>query len=90
MKCLKDNNKEQHSTKGHNPIKLLFHMILCCGLPILIILAIPFIARINLPAAGFLGVIAPFICPIFMGGMIFMMFRNNKKSCCDKKKTEEQ
>lgn len=90
MKHFKDDNEQQHITKGHNPMKHLIHMILCCGLPVLIISMMPFIARINLPAANILGVIAPFICPIFMGGMIFMMFRNNRKSCCEEKKIEEQ
>ncbi|MBH1939842.1 hypothetical protein I5677_02900 [Mobilitalea sibirica] len=56
----------------------MLHMIICCGLPILIILALPLIASINSGVAAILGVIAPFICPVMMGGMMFMMFKGNK------------
>jgi hypothetical protein len=38
--------------------------------------------------AGLLGVIAPFIYPVIMGGMMIMMFRGNKHSCCEEKKVE--
>lgn len=64
--------------KSHSPIKHMLHMVLCCGLPIVIILALPFIAKINPAVATILGFIAPFICPLMMGGMIFMMFKGNK------------
>lgn len=65
---------------NHSPIKHMLHMILCCGLPIVIIFALPFIANMNPAVAVFLGVIAPFICPLMMGGMIFMMFKGNKNN----------
>jgi hypothetical protein len=57
-------------------------MILCCGLPIIIILSLPFIAGFSPAAAGVLGVITPFICPVMMGGMLLMMFRGNRHNCC--------
>lgn len=82
-------SKKECNNHEHSPIKHLLHMILCCGLPIVIILALPFIARISPAVAGFLGVVAPFICPIMMGGMIFMMFSKKKASCCDETKTNE-
>lgn len=63
---------------SHSPVKHMFHMVLCCGIPIAIIFALPYIAKINPAVAAFLGVIAPFLCPLMMGGMMFMMFRGNK------------
>lgn len=83
------NNKENKGTRNHSPIKHLLHMILCCGLPILIFLSLPFISRVSPSASRILAVIAPFICPLMMIGMIPMMLgggRNNKKpSCCENK-----
>lgn len=69
-----------HQNNHHSSIKLMLHMILCCGLPIVIIMTLPYIARISPAVATFLGVIAPFLCPIMMGGMMYMMFKGNKKS----------
>lgn len=80
-------SKGKQDTHGHSPMKHMLHMILCCGLPIVIILSLPFIAKISPAAAGFLGIIAPFICPIMMGGMLLMMFGKKKTSCCDETKT---
>jgi uncharacterized membrane protein len=66
-------------------------MILCCGLPILIILALPFVAKLSPGLAGLLGVIAPFICPVMMALMMVMMFGGRKKSqdCCNTNHTEQ-
>lgn len=77
---------KSHNMKEHSPVKHMLHMILCCGLPIVIIAALPFIAGFSPAIAGILGIIAPFICPVMMGGMLFMMFRGNKHSCCEEKK----
>lgn len=82
------NNKENKGTHNHSPIKHLLHMILCCGLPILIFAALPFISRVSPGASRILAVIAPFICPIMMIGMIPMMLgggSNKKSSCCESK-----
>ena len=85
---INNDNNGKHDTHGHSPMKHMLHMILCCGIPIVIILSLPFIARFSPVTAGFLGIIAPFICPIMMGGMIFMMFGKKKSSCCDETKPE--
>jgi hypothetical protein len=82
MNC-HDDKKEKQGAHKHSPLKHVLHMVLCCGLPILIIGLLPFIARFSPAAGGVLGRIAPFICPIMMMLMLPMMFRRDKKgSCC--------
>lgn len=84
-------NKEKQENNNHSQLKHMLHMILCCGLPIVIIGFSPFISRISPRISRILVIIAPFICPIMMFGMVGMMFCNNKKkSCCnnDIKSTE--
>jgi hypothetical protein len=82
------NHNKVNSSKGHSPIKHMFHMIICCGLPIFIIFSLPFIAGVSPVIASVLGVITPFICPVMMGGMLFMMLRSNKHSCCEESKAD--
>lgn len=79
MNCCKSVKEENRDTHKHSPVKHILHMVICCGLPILIILSLPFIGRYSPGIATLLGVIAPFICPIMMGGMIFMLFGGKKK-----------
>jgi hypothetical protein len=81
-------NKDNQNNTGHSPMKHMLHMVLCCGIPIVIIFLLPFIASVSPATAGFLGLITPFICPIMMGGMMLMMFGKKKSSCCDPTKTE--
>lgn len=79
------NSQEEKENKKHSPLRHMVHMVLCCGLPILIIMMLPFVAGFSPAVATVLGFIAPFICPLMMGGMVFMMFKSQKKSnCCDK------
>ncbi len=85
MSLLKRDKNNKHT---HNPIRHLLHMIICCGLPMLIILALPFIARLSPALAGVLGVISPFICPLMMGGMMLMMLRSKKSDCCKEEAKE--
>lgn len=80
-----DNTENKVKVDGcHNnhqsPIKHMIHMMICCGLPIVIIFALPYIAKFNPAVATILGVIAPFLCPLMMGGMMLMLFKGNKKS----------
>jgi hypothetical protein len=85
---LKRNSEVKSNAQGHSPMKHMLHMVLCCGLPIVIILSLPFIASISPAIAGVLGVITPFICPVMMGGMMFMMFGKKKASCCEDSKMD--
>ncbi|MDF2473124.1 MAG: uncharacterized protein K0R21_906 [Anaerocolumna sp.] len=87
MNCNKEGKECSHK---HSPIKHMLHMIVCCGLPIIIILSLPFVTKLSPQLATFLGVIAPFICPIMMGGMMFMMFNGNKKKAMNESTIEEK
>ncbi len=83
MNCNGD-NKVNKAAHRHSPLRHMLHMILCCGLPVLIIASLPFISKVSPGTSRALSIIAPFICPIMMIGMIAMMsgMRNNKKSIC--------
>ena len=84
-----ESKEEKSGTHKHSPLHHMIHMIICCGLPILIIVSIPFIAKYNLGLATSLGVIAPFIYPIRIGGMMLTMLGGKKKeTCCSKKERD--
>ena len=61
----------KHNHKGH-----MLHMVLCCGLPLLVLLVLALIGY-----KGALLSIAPFICPIMMLVMMPMMMRGHGKDC---------
>lgn len=82
MNC-HENKKENQGTHNHSPLKHMLHMIICCGLPIVILAFLPVIARFSPGAANALSRIVPFLCPIMMISMMFMMFGGSRKgSCC--------
>jgi hypothetical protein len=91
-KTIKDIELEKETCHNHkhSPVKHLLHIIICCGMPVLIILSLPFISRYSPAAAAVLGVIAPFICPVMMGGMMFMMFGGHKKNPSHNYRMEEK
>lgn len=83
MNCHED-KKEGQRTHSHSPLKHMLHMILCCGLPILLIAILPLISKISPSIAGVVGRIIPFLCPLMMIAMIPMMFGHSKKNnCCN-------
>lgn len=85
-------NEGKQGTHNHSPLKHMFHMIICCGLPVIIIVLLPTIARFSPGASRVLGLITPFLCPLMMIGMIPMMMKSmkgdKKKDCCDDKNNE--
>ncbi|HEY8892725.1 MAG TPA: hypothetical protein VIM70_21025 [Clostridium sp.] len=80
-----ENKKVKQSNGKHSPLKHMVHMVICCGLPIVVLFSLPLITKIS-PSTGSLVLkIVPFLCPVMMIFMMPMMMRGNKKeSCCDK------
>ncbi|WP_291649409.1 hypothetical protein [Clostridium sp.] len=78
------NNEDGYDYK-HSYFKHVFHMGLCCALPIVIILLLPIVYKFSPKVSEILGVMAPFICPLIMLLMLPMMFLKRKKGrCCEK------
>ncbi|SCL93017.1 hypothetical protein [Sporanaerobacter sp. PP17-6a] len=70
--------------KDHNLLKHMFHMILRCGLPIVILSFLPLIIKFSPSIGNIIGKIVPFLCPIMMISMVLMMSRGSgKENCCD-------
>lgn len=82
-------NQKQDGHK-HNPMKHMWMMALCCGLPLLLILAVPFLGVFGLRSKLTILSIIPFLCPVMMLFMIPMMMKSSKdgKSCCNENKRE--
>ncbi|MBU3144716.1 hypothetical protein KPL50_14385 [Clostridium sp. CF012] len=60
------------------------HMVICCGLPIVILFSLPIITKISPSTGRVVLKMLPFLCPVMMILMIPMMMGGNKKgSCCD-------
>lgn len=86
MNCHEDNkdNKDNQGKHKHSPLKHMLHMVLCCGLPIVLLGFLPLITRFSPGAGSVLAKIVPFLCPIMMIPMVIMMMGGNKKKdCCD-------
>ena len=90
MNCHEE-NKEKQVPHKHSLLKHMLHMAICCGLPIIIIGALPLITRFSPEAGVILGKIAPFLCPIMMLAMLPMKFEKHKNgSCCDHNKANDE
>jgi hypothetical protein len=66
-------NRDNKTLHSHGK-KHILHMLLCCGIPVLLI--------VMLPILGYKGVLlnlAPFICPVMMLVMMPMMMHGHKK-----------
>ncbi len=85
------NNAKDNERNGHNPLKHLGMMGVCCLLPIIIIAILPLLKINNAGANVFISGLSSLICPIMMGVMMFSMLRGDKhKGCCtDEEKKEE-
>lgn len=85
MNC-HDNKNNEH--KSHSHLKHMLHMVICCGIPILLIVALPFL-KLNTSINTVILRIAPFICPIMMIFMIPMMFKGMKGEDSHKKQLDD-
>jgi len=82
-----EDHKGNQGAHKHSPLKHMLHMILCCGLPIVIVGFLPLITKFSPSAGSVIGRIVPFLCPLMMLSMIPMMFGGSKKEdCCDNEK----
>lgn len=66
-------------------------MGICCILPIVLMAALPFLSGIlGATGTGIVAAIAPFICPLVMGGAMLMLFKAGKgHSCCSQEAKNE-
>lgn len=64
----------KNNNKSHSSLKHMLHMIICCGIPILIVAVLPFL-KMNAAFKATILSITPFICPIMMILMIPMMLK---------------
>lgn len=79
-------NNKNGDNKKHNPMKHMLMMVLCCGLPFIIVGALSFI-NVGTGYRAAIGGIAPFICPIMMVLMMGMMLKDSKHgNCCSENK----
>ncbi|MFZ2539734.1 MAG: hypothetical protein WAX04_12685 [Oscillospiraceae bacterium] len=74
-------DKKKPRTHKHNP---LHHIIIRCGLPILILVSIPFIAKWNVGLASIISIIVP----VMMVGMLLTMLGGKKtENYCSNKES---
>ena len=85
------NNEKKENKGGHSSMKHILMMVLCCGLPILLIAVLPFLIG-NTAFRITLASIIPFLCPILMLFMIPMMLKGSKegKSCHNNNNNKEK
>ncbi len=81
-----DNNKK------HSMVKYSLMMLLCCGAPIIVLLLLTILKINNSAVKGISTVLTSLLCPLMMGGMIFMMFGKgkSKKNCCENEQIENK
>ena len=87
MSCHENNknvNQSGDQGKKHGPMKHMLMMAMCCGLPLLLIITLPFLGIFGTGFKLTIASIIPFLCPLMMVFMIPMMMKSSKegKSCC--------
>ena len=94
MKCHENkeniNDNQKQADHKHSPMKHMLMMAICCGLPLLLLLVVPFLGVFGLGFKLTIASIIPFLCPIMMIFMIPMMMKSSKngKSYCNENKKE--
>lgn len=82
-----DPDHENHSKKGH--LSHLWMMVLCCGAPLLALLAL-FLLGARFPGVSALLLpLVPFLCPVLMVGMVPMMIWKGRRKNNDPPKRDE-
>ena len=56
-------------------LKRFLPLSLCCIVPLLLLSAVPAISADSASGALAVSFIAPFICPLIMGGFFFFLFK---------------
>lgn len=79
-----NSNQSGHQGKKHGPMNHMLMMAMCCGLPILLILTLPFLGIFGTGFKLTIASVIPFLCPLMMVFMIPMMMKSSRsgKSCC--------
>lgn len=81
MNCCQGNdnhNKNNHKGHGKGHMGHMLMMILCCGVPVILLLLLPLLSNVFPGSNGVLSRIIPFICPLMMIAMLPTMFRKDK------------
>lgn len=82
MNCHDDKtNSGNNEKESHSNLKHMFHMILCCAIPMILLTLLP-LMKVNESINSVILSISPFICPVMMGLMMIMMFKGSKKKKC--------
>ena len=95
MNCCTHNSKDtnQNSQKKqhvHGHLSHIVMMALCCGAPVLILLAIPLLGS-SLPGLrAILAGIAPFLCPLMMISMMFLHGKHNGHDAKESRRAKEE
>ena len=87
----KVNENQKKDDHKHRPMNHMIMMLLCCGLPIILLLIVPFLGIFGTKFKFTIASIIPFLCPIMMLFMIPMVLKSSKdgKSCCSENKEKE-
>jgi hypothetical protein len=81
-------NDKKKGTKGnpHSMKRMMILMVLCCGLPILLIAVLPFLNIGSIVTSVTLVSLITFLCPLMMLFMVPMMLKGSKEGKHDPEK----
>lgn len=78
MNCHGDHDKQGHEKK-HGMGKHMFIMLLCCLIPVVLLIALPFLNIENRSMYNYLSFGIFLLCPLLHGVMMFGMGKHSKK-----------
>lgn len=85
-----NDEKGVECNQGHGRLNHMLHMIICCGLPIILILSLPAISAFSPNTGRVISKVIPFLCPIMMIFMMPRMMGNNRENCDHTTKQESK